>query len=404
MDIHNRLDSLDLHVNPYDFLGLKRGCKDLKEIKKAYHRKSLLLHPDKRKGNDYDFATLNKCYIYLKTLCQELYQQGYTGTNGNNGVPNDTYKTDLEKRMRDIQQARTETEQQYERERKMNSVPSGGSSQINARRVNFEQQLRYDNSIIGADEFDADAVLKEMMTHRPTSTSYINLDTPAIENPFQNRKFNLDQFNQHFMEKMAVGSMVQDVNIDGFSGFDDTCGAASIVSDGRYMFVQSREIPSSYGFLEHFSDYDREFEQERFSKRDLDGKVSDADLKEFAALLDTTACKTSSALQQRKLSKNEFAERMNMLEAMQMEEMEKQRRANKDIIEAQIARLTDATQANLRQNLMITGAGGSSTSGVSSGASTPGTPSSARNTLKQELTPKQAAKFSFPSSKSKSRV
>src|SRR6478609_149128 len=247
----NNMHAFDLNVDPYDFLGVKRGCKDLKEIKKAYRKKALQFHPDKRQGNDYDFSTLNKCYIYIKTLCQELYGRESYGSenygsdyggnggsrhgsmyNSNGGGANDTYMTDLEKRMRDLQQARIETEQDYERKRKINTVPQHNVPMTQKGKINFEQQLKYDNAIID-DEFDADAAYNDMMTHRPSSTSYTNLETPAIENPFRNRKFNLDQFNKHFMEKMSSSQSEND-NLDGFSGFDDISGAASIVSDGSF--------------------------------------------------------------------------------------------------------------------------------------------------------------------------
>src|SRR6478609_5221325 len=109
----NNMHAFDLNVDPYDFLGVKRGCKDLKEIKKAYRKKALQFHPDKRQGNDYDFSTLNKCYIYIKTLYQELYgresygsenygSESYGGNGGsrhgsmynsNGGGANDTYMT-----------------------------------------------------------------------------------------------------------------------------------------------------------------------------------------------------------------------------------------------------------------------------------------------------------------------
>src|SRR4051794_21477038 len=100
-----RLEDFNLHVDPYKVLGVPRGCRDIKQIKHAYHKKSLQLHPDKRRGDEYDFSTLNKCYIYLKTLCQEIHQT------------DETYKINLEDRMRDLQQVRLDSEQIYHKKR-----------------------------------------------------------------------------------------------------------------------------------------------------------------------------------------------------------------------------------------------------------------------------------------------
>lgn len=377
MDMNSRLADFDLDVNPYDFLGVKRGCTDLKQITKAYHKKSLSLHPDKRKGHEYDFSTLNKCYVYLKTLIQELHGTGAA------------YTENLEERMRELQKIRLETEQNYERERK--SAGSGyscngygvanGANGANGvtgttgggGKIDFTQQLRTDNCIIGADQFDTNAAYEEMMRHRPTSTRYQELDVPSMGHPFPNRKFNRDQFNQHFMEKMQqdranhVG-MDPFSNVDGFTGFDELCGAASIVSDGQFMFVQGH-VPSSmgshatstsaFGFLEQFSEYDRELERQRYAGAAVDGKVSDADVLQFSRMLDSHGPAGHGPNSNgSRLSKGQFNERMSQMEMQHQESLQQQQRLNKDVVDEQIARLTDNTRANLFSNLRITGNSG----------------------------------------------
>lgn len=381
MDFSGRLEDFDLEVNPYDFLGLARGCKDLKEIKKAYHKKSMLLHPDKKKGNDIDFSTLNKCYIYLKTLCQELY-----------GI-DDTAYTDAENRMRQLQQVRLDAERKYEKKRRVQTGNVSGRSGERCANIDFSQPLPGDNCIIGADNFDTDRVLNNMMKYRPTTTTYKNLDLPNVSNPFGNKKFNLNQFNNHFNQKVHNGRDEDlftgfDSPVDGFSGnFEELGGAANVVSDGRYMFVQGH-IPStgrngedisvgknaaiySYGVIEQFSEYDRNLEKERFERINLDGKVSDADLKSFSAMYDQ-----SGNSDKKKLSRAQFNDSMGQMENSHWEHIERQKRHNKDIVDAQIAQLSDGTRANLQNSLRITGTG--------------------LTAVPDGLSAKQAARFSFP--------
>jgi len=349
MDFNGRLQDLDLDVNPYDFLEIPRGCRDLKQIKRAYQKKSLLLHPDRRRGNEYNFSTLHKCYVYLKTLCQELHATG------------DAYQNDLESRMRSIQQVRLNAEQRYHRER---SDPRLDERRDPSRNLDFTQQLRCDNAIISDDAFDAQRVYEDMMQIRPESTTYHNLETPRVVNPLKGKKFNIDQFNDLFQE--TVGNIPADVpDLDGFTDFDELTGAASIVSDGRFMFVQGH-VPSGnpdlgggritapvpqFGLIEEFPEYDRQMEKERFAGKNFEGQVSEADLKNYKHMWNSSG----DASNKKKLEGGQFKDRMAYMENSHVEFLEKQKRANREIVEAQIARLTDTTRAKLQDNLRITG-------------------------------------------------
>src|SRR5947209_2309801 len=63
----------ELTVNPYDCLGVERGCRDMKKVRNAYKRKSIILHPDKNNGLTLtEFVQLNKSFLYLKTLIDEI--------------------------------------------------------------------------------------------------------------------------------------------------------------------------------------------------------------------------------------------------------------------------------------------------------------------------------------------
>lgn len=49
------------NFDPYDILGISPGSSQA-EVKKAYRRLSLILHPDKDTGNEKEFMKLSKAY------------------------------------------------------------------------------------------------------------------------------------------------------------------------------------------------------------------------------------------------------------------------------------------------------------------------------------------------------
>ena len=56
----------DLDVNPYTFIGVKKGCSE-DQLKNAYRKKAIDLHPDKTDGKtEFEFRLLKECYMYVK--------------------------------------------------------------------------------------------------------------------------------------------------------------------------------------------------------------------------------------------------------------------------------------------------------------------------------------------------
>ena len=57
-----------IQINPYDCLGVKRGCTDENEIRDAYNRKSVVLDPKNTNNlTRMEFLNLNKSYLYIKS-------------------------------------------------------------------------------------------------------------------------------------------------------------------------------------------------------------------------------------------------------------------------------------------------------------------------------------------------
>lgn len=233
-----------------------------------------------------------------------------------------------------------------------------------------------DNSVIGQDDFDPDRILNEMLSQRPVSTTYQDVighqrETVPPQERFMKRekKFNLGQFNEHFdrlQREAPVGSTSNELPVSGISDFDELGGAATVVSDGQYVFVQAPQKSDdpddsagygaicSFGLLKEYAEYDRGLEKERYG--DIGGirndkPVSDRDLQKFSRLYESCG----DAANQRELTKQQFADRMRYMEARHQENLISQRHKNHSIINAQMQRLSDTTRANLQNHALIEG-------------------------------------------------
>ncbi len=73
----------------YEVLGVSKGASD-DEIKKAFRRKAIELHPDKEGGDETKFKEVNEAYEVLKDSAkrQRYDQFGHAGVGGNGGGGN----------------------------------------------------------------------------------------------------------------------------------------------------------------------------------------------------------------------------------------------------------------------------------------------------------------------------
>jgi hypothetical protein len=298
---NGKMKKMDLRVNPYDFLGVSRGCSDMKLITKAYHQKSLQLHPDKRKQSD-DFSTLNKCYVYLKTLVEELQKcqdsicSQEWKTRNLMSTPSNLNST--ANSQSEFMQDNRNLEEKLHKLRKFRSLETTvhSNSTPNNSKPDFSQQIRKNNCIIGADKFDVNAVYQNMMRDRPASTRYHDIAPTSFSTGTPKRNLTFEQFNQQFTENMAVQQSQMENShgplkgVEGFTSFDEFDGAASVVSHGESLFVREPcNNDRAYGSLEQFSTYDRNLEQQRFADpKSLTGKVSDGEMRRFAQMLEQT--------------------------------------------------------------------------------------------------------------------
>src|SRR3954463_1127586 len=70
----------------YEVLGVSKGAS-ADEIKKAFRRKAVELHPDKQGGDESKFKEVNEAYEVLKdpSKKQRYDQFGHAGVGGNGG-------------------------------------------------------------------------------------------------------------------------------------------------------------------------------------------------------------------------------------------------------------------------------------------------------------------------------
>lgn len=79
------MNSLSINVDPYECLGVKRGCMDQKVLKEAFKVKSLVLDPELNGGaTRAEFLNLNKSYLKIKEYIQQ--QQHKSSTTKYNGM------------------------------------------------------------------------------------------------------------------------------------------------------------------------------------------------------------------------------------------------------------------------------------------------------------------------------
>src|SRR3954463_14662054 len=71
----------------YEVLGVSKGAS-ADEIKKAFRRKAVELHPDKQGGDEAKFKEINEAYEVLKdpSKKQRYDQFGHAGVGGNGGA------------------------------------------------------------------------------------------------------------------------------------------------------------------------------------------------------------------------------------------------------------------------------------------------------------------------------
>jgi curved DNA-binding protein CbpA len=349
-----KTSTFDYSVDPYEILGVEKGCKDVHKIKKAYKKKCLSLHPDRNSlsasVSAAEFRTLNRCYLYLKTLCKEWEELSNANQKDYNS------REVLEKRLNEYESSRSNDLPRDRNSSISMSMPMPVlSTPLERRGPDFSRQLRMDNSIMGTEEFDEQLVYENMMRNRPTATQYsqiVDRDKPSVDNSLLG-KFSVKKFNELFEQKKLdeINTKRDDDEEDqpdGFSNFEEISSGAAIVTDDEFMFIQAPPKRDSSiqecifgGLLKQFPEYDREMERNRFDNVSS-APVTKSEEIRFQTLWSSAGANTSS-----QLSKAQFAERMMTMGAHQRDLLEENRMRNRELVEMQMSRLSQDKRADL---------------------------------------------------------
>ncbi|KAJ3030987.1 hypothetical protein HDV00_008595 [Rhizophlyctis rosea] len=177
-------------IDPYQCLGLPRGCTDKRAVESAFREKSALPHPERTNGlTRREFATLQRWYETVQRNMEEATRRQKSSKAQN--PPKGQNSSTARKSGRDEETARP-------------------------KKLDFSCQLRLDNDIIG-DNFEEERSYQRMLAQRPNSLETINLSVPQIENAFAGQKFSLEKFNEPFEKKQreACNNQVEQ-QISGF--------------------------------------------------------------------------------------------------------------------------------------------------------------------------------------------
>ncbi len=234
--------------DPWKVLGVSPHCNDQKRIKNAYKAKRRCLED---KG---ELERLRGSYTYVKGVLQQ----------------------------------RAEAHQLMCEMEAIDAESSSGlqSSQQQA----FDLQLANDNSVIEDEDFHVDSILNRMMQDRPTSTSYKTI---------------LNEVSSTQESHPCAGQP------GAFGGFHELDGAAPILSDGNFMFVQGTSAAYQPGFASNLNVNMTDFNliNARAREKSLHGKLNKHQVKSYMTLREEAL-----TAPEKKLSPSEFQNQLSSLE------------------------------------------------------------------------------------------
>lgn len=276
-------------IDPYDCLGIEKGCTDEAIIKDAYKRKSVVLDPKNTNNlTRFEFFNLNKCYLQIKNNLKQK-QQNYPQQN----YPQQNYPSNYSQPDRFIPQMTKESRNNFIPTRQpqpssivygANSIGGSGNSSGQTQR-NFTAPIQKQlNSELSMNRFDPEKSAQEMLKYRPESLNYKDLlkhrDDKSLDNV---------------------------LNLDSWNGMDSFLPSAPILQDQQgvdaNMYIQSDIMHEQVYSLP------KEYQESR-SIIGGSGPVSTRDVQSFMGVYNSSGASGNS----RKLNKNEFKQELNHME------------------------------------------------------------------------------------------
>lgn len=260
-------------IDPYDCLGIEKGCTDENIIRDAYKRKSVVLDPKNTNNlTRLEFFNLNKSYLQIKSNLQQM----------NQNYPQNNYPSQPD---RFIPQMTKESRNNFIPPPTRQSLINYGENSSGPTQRNFTAPIQKQlNSELSMNKFDPEKSAQEMLKYRPESLNYKDLLKHRDDK-------NLDNV----------------LNLDSWNGMDSFLPSAPILQDQQgadaNMYIQSDIMHEQVYSLP------KEYQESR-SVIGGSGPVSTRDVQSFMGVYNSSGASGNS----RKLNKNEFKQELNNME------------------------------------------------------------------------------------------
>jgi hypothetical protein len=195
-----------IEVDPYECLGVKKGCINEQDIKEAYKKKSFVLDPKNTNNlTRLEFLNLNKSYLYIKNQIKK------------------------EEEISTPQQLQPQQQSQQPLPNQMTFPKITKGVEIASESVYRQNHQRgvQQFSHLSMQEFDPNVSFQEMSQYRPKTTNYQDLLNQNMHN--------------HQLDNV--------LKLDSWNGLDNFNQTAPILHDGNQMFIQSDSIMENASYL-----------------------------------------------------------------------------------------------------------------------------------------------------------
>jgi len=262
-------------TDPYECLGVKKGCTDESVIREAFKRKSIILDPKNNGGlTIVEFYNLNKSYLQVKMYLQQ----------NTRGVAPQITRVN-----------RQEYDQRPTYQELRQPLPVSRQQPPVTRQPPAVSQLP---SYSHLTRFNQDKSIKDMFQYKSSCTNYQTLLKECEKVP-----------NEHLF------------NLDSWDGLDNFNQVAPVLNNGDSLFVNSDDVVDfNYNLPKEY----------QVSREYSSGLVSDRDVRKFSGSYTQHSGGVGSG---EKLSKKEFSSLMGRMENQFMNSLTVESEDQKSIIE-----------------------------------------------------------------------
>ena len=296
-------------IDPYDCLGIEKGCADENIIKEAYKRKSIILDPKNTNNlTKFEFFNLNKSYLQIKTnLKQSQSQDKYLGPTQNRLLPQMTKDSKFNGNGNFIPIRQSPLSQSTIAQHNT-FIPTQTPIKQNTGPLqrNFTappppgQHKMF--SELSMNKFDPIKSEQEMLQYRPSSLNYKDL-VKDCENDKLDNVLNLDSWNgmDSYMQSAPV---LQDTQSKD----------ANMYIQSDIMHEQVYSLPKEY--------------QESRNVIGGSGPVTSRDIQSFKSVYESS----TNNINTRQLNKYEFKQEMYNMGKNYVSEQEKEAREKQELL------------------------------------------------------------------------